>query len=157
MQVESPTDSIPEADIDKPVTKRKALSNSGSTATSTSPSNRLTPTSSATNSSASTPVATPQPVGSSQKTLNPLGSSNKFSIPPVINTDLDGDQLPAQFPTGSSFTSSVDEEFTMIINSEDHSVTSSPSPMCTATNSARDSPMSRCDENSINEELKSIS
>uniref|UniRef100_A0AC35GRW0 PHD-type domain-containing protein n=1 Tax=Panagrolaimus sp. PS1159 TaxID=55785 RepID=A0AC35GRW0_9BILA len=112
--------------IDKPVKKRQALSNStssGSAVTSFSPSNQLTPTSSATNSSSSTPVATPQPSGNSRKSSVPPGSSSstRYSIPPVVNTDFDGEQLPAQIPTGSSFTSSIDDDFSMIINSEEHS------------------------------------
>uniref|UniRef100_A0AC34GVX6 Histone-lysine N-methyltransferase n=1 Tax=Panagrolaimus sp. ES5 TaxID=591445 RepID=A0AC34GVX6_9BILA len=135
--------------IDKSVKKRQALSNSnssGSAVTSFSPSNQLTPTSSATNSSSSTPVATPQPSGFSRKSSVPPGSSStRYSIPPIINTDFDGEQLPAQIPTGSSFTSSIDEDFSMIINSEEHSVTSSPSPV-TANTSARDSPEENAEE-----------
>jgi hypothetical protein len=134
--------------IDKPVKKRQALSNStssGSAVTSFSPSNQLTPTSSATNSSSSTPVATPQPSGNSRKSSVPPGSSSstRYSIPPVVNTDFDGEQLPAQIPTGSSFTSSIDDDFSMIINSEEHSVTSSPSPV---TGNARDSPEENAEE-----------
>ena len=107
--------------VERPVTRRKALSNSASSGTTTSPPIQAgTPSSSTTNSSASTPVTTPQP----RKTSIPPGPSQKYSVPPTINTDFDIGELPSQIPTGSSFTSSIDDEISMA-NSEMHSPASS--------------------------------
>lgn len=75
----------------------------------------------------------------SKKIVTPLSTSQKYSIPPVINTDIDFFDVPAQVPTGSSFTSSVDEELSLL-NSENPSVASSPS-ISGLINSNHESPM----------------
>ena len=112
---------VESGNVERPVTRRQALSNSASSGTTTSPPIQAgTPSSSATNSSASTPVTTPQP----RKASVPPGPTQKYSVPPTINTDFDIGELPSQIPTGSSFTSSIDDEISMA-NSEMHSPASS--------------------------------
>uniref|UniRef100_A0AC34REB7 Histone-lysine N-methyltransferase n=1 Tax=Panagrolaimus sp. JU765 TaxID=591449 RepID=A0AC34REB7_9BILA len=75
----------------------------------------------------------------SKKLATVFNTNQKYCNPPVINTDIDFTEVPAQFPTGSSFTSSVDEELSLL-NSENPSVASSPSVSGFA-NSNRESPM----------------
>uniref|UniRef100_A0A7E4VCF3 Histone-lysine N-methyltransferase n=1 Tax=Panagrellus redivivus TaxID=6233 RepID=A0A7E4VCF3_PANRE len=105
--------------------KRQTLSTSTSNASVVSP---TTPSSSGNNSTGSTPNA--------RKSSYP---PTKYCTPPVINTDFETDTLPAQLPTGSSFTSSLDEDMS-ISNSDDRSEGSSPSGDITADNSMRNSP-----------------